>query len=115
MKLKKIQIQYFKYTYSLNKQDNIFIRSFDTIEQALNSLAIIQNPVPEEITNFVDSQTQLTYWNIGFDYIKEQLLNLDKFFHDRFDYSPSQTNCYRLTGRLEDCYYGIYITITREI
>lgn len=115
MKLKKIQVQYFKYTYSLNKQDNIFIRTFDSVEETLNSLAIIQNPVPEEITNFVDSQTQLIYWNKGFDYIKEQLSDLNKFFDDRFDYSPSQTNCYRLTGKLEDCYYGIYITVTREI
>jgi len=115
MKLKKIQVQYFKYTYSLNKQDNFFIRTFDSAEEALNSLAIIQSPVPKEITNFSDSKTQLIYWNKGFDYIKEQLSDLNKFFDDRFDYSPCQSNCYRLTGKLDDCYYGVYITATRDI
>lgn len=36
MKLKKVQVQYFKYTYSLNKQYNFFIRTFDSVEEAMN-------------------------------------------------------------------------------
>ena len=75
----------------------------------LRQLQLVANNCMTEIKN------ELIYWNKGFDYIKEQLSDLNKFFDDRFDYSPCQSNCYRLTVKLDDCYYAVYITATRDI